>query len=77
MIRMKRSKPRTSATPMRTRKVTLRFCDDKNAAGVFLRPVEAVDCDYSEGILQTLPEWEYMLDESGNRFNCNIANTNT
>lgn len=74
MIRMKRSKPQTTGTKMRTRRVTMRFTDDKDAVGLVLKPVEIVDCDCSEGILQTLPEWEYLLDDAGVNYNCNIPN---
>jgi hypothetical protein len=52
----------------------MRFTDDENAKGLVIRPFEIMDCDCSEGILQSLPEWEYLLDESGNHYNCNIPN---
>ncbi|MBO5736418.1 MAG: hypothetical protein J6S04_01295 [Clostridia bacterium] len=74
MIRMKRSKPITTGTRVQTRRATLRFSDDKSASGVVLKPLAALNCDYSGGVLQTLPEWEYMLDENGERYNCNIPN---
>ena len=74
MIRMKRSKPISAGTRVRSHRVTMRFTDDKSASGLVLKPLSALACDYSEGVLQTLPEWEYMLDEKGNRYNCNIPN---
>lgn len=64
MIRIKRSKPAT-ARNLRWRRVTMRFTDDKGAVGVVLKPAEAVNCDCSNGILQTLPEWEYIRNEAG------------
>ncbi len=73
MIRMQRSKPRTQGTKVRTRRVTLHFTNDTNASGLFLKPSEMVDCDCSEGILQSLPEWEYLIDSEGGKINCNIS----
>ena len=73
MIRMQRSKPRTSGTGIRTRCVTMRFTADRNASGLFIKPNEVVNCDCSEGVLQTLPEWEYLIDSEGNQINCNFA----
>ena len=64
MIRMKRSKPVTGKG-LRWRRVTMRFTDDKGAVGVVLRPAEAVDCDCSSGVLQSLPEWEYVRNADG------------
>lgn len=73
MIRMQRSKPRTKGTRMRKRRVTLYFTENEKAKGLGLVPIENVNCDCSEGILQSLPEREYILDEDGGKVNCNIA----
>ena len=58
---------------MRDCVVTLRFTDE-DGAGVALRPYQAVDCDYSEGVLKTVPEWEPVLRSSGKQYQCNLNN---
>ena len=75
MIRVKRSKPVTVGTRTSAKCVTMRFTGDRDATGLVMKPLEVENCDCSEGFLQTLPEWEYMLNDDGERYNCNIANT--
>ena len=74
MIRMKRSKPTAARSRGRKRCVTMRFTDDVRATGLFLKPAEAVQCNCSEGVLQTLPEWKYVLNGNGEKIGCNISN---
>ena len=73
MIRMQRSKPRTSGTRVHKRSAVMHFTCDKNVSGLYFKPSQMIDCDCSKGILKTLPEWEYLIDSEGNQINCNFA----
>jgi hypothetical protein len=52
----------------------MRFTADRDAVGLVLKPTEAFECDSSTGILQTLPEWKYVLNDNGEKIGCNISN---
>ena len=75
MIRVKRSKSRGAGTPTHTRRVKMQFVHSDGGTRRVLRMHEMKNCDLNDGVLQTLPEWEYMLDSNGNKFGCNIPNT--